>query len=88
MQIFSHYASDPSIPVVVQFDFDKEASQTRSYCGASFSNKSGAPQRAARPGPSLRKERLLRMTTKLHHYPRFLGLGFHFLHRMPNQRYS
>jgi hypothetical protein len=47
--------------VVVQFD--KEASQARSYCGAKV-----APQRAARPDPSLRKERLLRMTTKLHHY--------------------
>jgi len=54
---------------VVQFQ--KEASQTRDLCVAK-----GAPRRAARPdslgklgtGSSLRKERLLRMTTKLHHY--------------------
>jgi hypothetical protein len=36
---------------------DKEASQTRDYCVAN-----NATQRAARPGPSLRKKRLLRMT--------------------------
>jgi hypothetical protein len=48
--------------VVVQFQ--KEASQTRDYCAAK-----GATLRAARPDPSLRKNRLLRMTSKLHHYP-------------------
>src|SRR5271168_5347163 len=48
-------------PVVGQFD--KEASQTRDYCGAKT-----APRRAARPDPSLRKKRLLRMTIKLTHY--------------------
>jgi hypothetical protein len=46
---------------VVQFT--KEASQTLDYCVAK-----GATHRAARPDPSLRKERLLRMTSKLHHY--------------------
>ena len=44
--------------------FDKEASQTRD----SWVAKS-ATLRAARPDPSLRKERLFRMTGKLHHYP-------------------
>jgi hypothetical protein len=39
---------------------DKEASQTRVYCVAQ-----NATHRAARPDPSLRKERLLRMTRKL-----------------------
>jgi hypothetical protein len=39
---------------VVQFD--KEASQTRDYCVAN-----NATLRAARPDPSLRKERLFRM---------------------------
>jgi len=47
--------------VVVQCD--KEASQTRDFCGAK-----GAPLRAARPDPSLRKGGLLRMTSKLRHY--------------------
>src|ERR1035438_8809322 len=47
--------------VVVQFG--KEASQTRDYCVAK-----NATHRAARPDPSLRKERLLRMTIKLRHY--------------------
>ena len=42
----------------------REASQTRDCRVAE-----NATRRAARPGPSLRKERLLRMTTKLHHYP-------------------
>jgi hypothetical protein len=46
---------------VVQFG--KEASQTRDYCVAK-----NAIHRAARPDPALRKERLLRMTIKLHHY--------------------
>jgi len=46
---------------VVQFG--EEASQTRDYCAAR-----NAALRAARPDPSLRKERLLRMTKKLHHY--------------------
>jgi hypothetical protein len=47
--------------VVVQFD--KEASRTRGYCVAK-----DAPLRAARPDPSVRKERLLRMTIKLHYF--------------------
>jgi len=47
--------------VVVQFE--KEASQTREFCVAK-----DATLRAARPDPSLRKNRLLRMTSKLHHY--------------------
>jgi hypothetical protein len=38
-------------------DIDREASQTRDYCVAK-----NATLRAARPDPSLRKERLLRMT--------------------------
>jgi hypothetical protein len=37
---------------------DREASQTRDYCVAK-----NATQRAARPDPSPRKERLLRMTS-------------------------
>jgi hypothetical protein len=52
--------------VVVQFG--REASQTRDYCVAK-----NATHRAARPDPSLRKERLLRMTIKLHHY--YQGVG-------------
>jgi hypothetical protein len=47
---------------VVQFG--KEASQARDYWGTKT-----ATLRAARPDPSLRKERLRRMTIKLHHYP-------------------
>jgi hypothetical protein len=44
--------------------FDKEASQTRDYSVAQ-----SATVRAARPDPSLRKERLLGTTSlKLHHY--------------------
>ena len=39
--------------------FDKEASQTRDYCVAK-----SAIHRAARPDPSLRKKRLLRMTSE------------------------
>jgi hypothetical protein len=46
--------------VVVRFD--KEASQTRDYCIAAFLNKSCATQRAVRPDPARRKERLLGMT--------------------------
>jgi hypothetical protein len=38
-------------------EFDEEASQTRDYCVAKY-----ATQRAARPDPSLRNERLLGMT--------------------------
>ena len=52
---------DAGFSVVVQFG--EEASQTRDYCAAR-----NAALRAARPDPSLRKERLLRMTRKLHHY--------------------
>ena len=48
-------------PVAVQFD--KETSQTRDDWVAK-----NATLRAARPDPSLRKERLLRMTIELHHY--------------------
>jgi hypothetical protein len=48
--------------VVVQFE--KEASQTRAIL------------RAARPDPSLRKKRLLRMTSKLHHYQGSVTLPF------------
>jgi len=46
---------------VVQFG--KEASQTRDYCVAK-----NATLRAARLDPSLRTERLFRMTIKLHRY--------------------
>jgi len=46
---------------VVQFG--KEASEAHDYCVAR-----NATLRAARPDPSLRKERLLRMTIKLDHY--------------------
>src|SRR5208337_1412580 len=42
--------------------FGKEASQARDYCVAK-----NATLRAARPDPSRRKERLLRMTIKLTH---------------------
>ncbi len=48
-------------PVVLQFG--KEASQAHDYCVAR-----NATLRVARPDPSLRKERLLRMTIELHHY--------------------
>src|SRR5436853_6793480 len=47
--------------VVVQFD--KVASQTRDYCVAR-----NATLRAARPDPSMRQERLFRMTIKPHHH--------------------
>jgi hypothetical protein len=47
--------------------FDKEASQTRDYCVAKC-----ATHRAARPDPSLRKERLLGMTIKFSRYQRAL----------------
>jgi hypothetical protein len=43
--------------------FDKEASKTHEYCVAK-----NATHRAARPDPSLRKERLLGMTIKLSHH--------------------
>src|SRR3989475_5137940 len=61
-------------PVVVQLC--KEASQTRDYCV-----ERNATLRAARPDPSLRKERLLRMTMKLHHYrcPPLLATRTHLL---------
>src|SRR5438034_9209539 len=49
------------IPVVLQLG--KEVTQKRDYCVARI-----ATLRAARPDLSLRKERLLRMTLKLHHY--------------------
>ena len=51
----------PRPQVVVQFG--KDASQTRDYCVAK-----NATRRAARPDPSLRKERLFRMTIKVHHH--------------------
>jgi hypothetical protein len=57
-----HLAFIVNSKVVVLVQFDKEASQTRDYCGAK-----DAPQRAARPDFSLRQERLFRMTGKLHH---------------------
>src|SRR5437660_2434511 len=61
-QVLSIYVLQFSgIPVVVQLG--NEVSQTRDYCVAK-----NATLRAARPDPSLRKERLLRMTIKLHHY--------------------
>jgi hypothetical protein len=47
-------------------EFGKGAGQTRDYCVAG-----NATLRAARPDPSLRKECLLRMTIKLHHYRLF-----------------
>jgi hypothetical protein len=40
--------------------FEKKVSRTRDYCVAK-----NATRRAARPDPTLRKERLLRMTNKL-----------------------
>jgi hypothetical protein len=54
---------DSKVTVVIQVD--KEASQTRDYCvakGRAPSTSSGQATRAARPDPSLRKERLFRMT--------------------------
>ena len=59
-----------SAPLVVSsglVQFDKEASQTRDYCVAK-----NATLRAARPDPSLRKERLFRMTIKLYRYQIFI----------------
>src|SRR5579863_4921756 len=47
----------------VAVQFNKEASQTRDNWVAK-----NAPLRAARPDPSLRKERLLWMTIKVHQY--------------------
>jgi hypothetical protein len=47
-------------PPKVVAQFDREASQTRDYCVAK-----NATHRAARPDPSLRKERLLGMTIRL-----------------------
>jgi len=44
----------------VAAQFNKEASQARDYCVAEY-----ATLRAARPDPSLRKERLLGMTIEL-----------------------
>src|ERR1700691_5279975 len=48
---------DRYVPLPPAVQFDKEASQTRDYCVAK-----NATHRAARPDPSPRKERLLRMT--------------------------
>ena len=53
-----HFSGVARLRVVVQFD--REASQTRDYCFAK-----DATHRAARPDPSLRKERLLGTTIKL-----------------------
>jgi hypothetical protein len=50
----------------VVMQFDKETSRTRDYCVAAFLNKSSATHRAAHPDPSLRTERLFRMTSYLH----------------------
>jgi hypothetical protein len=55
---------------VVQFE--KEASQTRDYCLEKtrwLEWLAQIPFDYAQGRLSLRKERLLRMTTKLHHYP-------------------
>jgi hypothetical protein len=60
--------------IVVQFD--KEAGQTRDYCVAK-----SATHRAARPDPSLREERLFRMTNQTAPLPKaaiplqFLTIG-------------
>jgi len=51
-------------------EFGKEASQTRDYCVVRH-----ATLRAARPDPSLRKERLLKDDIKLHHYLNITGGG-------------
>ena len=51
---------------------DKEAIQTRDYCVAK-----NATQRAARPDPSRRKERLLRMTINLARYTTFFLADIH-----------
>jgi hypothetical protein len=56
--------------------FEKEASQTRDYCVAK-----NATHRAARPDPSLRKNRLLGMTIKQHHY--LVTFGFEVGRRRP-----
>src|SRR5579872_2256759 len=50
---------DALTPDACPVDGDREASQTRDYCVAKY-----ATHRAARPDPSLRKERLLGMTVK------------------------
>jgi hypothetical protein len=49
---------------------DNEASRSRDYCVAKY-----ATHRAARPDPSLRKERLLGMTIRLSHDQKLRGLG-------------
>jgi len=48
-----------NLPATVMVQFDKEASQARDYWVAK-----NTTHRAARPDPSRRKERLLRMTVK------------------------
>ncbi|MGA9706219.1 MAG: hypothetical protein WBQ87_00905, partial [Candidatus Sulfotelmatobacter sp.] len=56
-------AAEAKWEVMPAVGFDKEAEpNARDYCVAK-----NATQRAARPGPSLRKERLFRMTIKLRH---------------------
>ena len=51
-------------------DGDRDASQTRDYCVAK-----NATHRAARPDPSLRKERLLGMTIEIGAFPKILSRG-------------
>jgi hypothetical protein len=56
----------------IPVDANREASQTRDYCvakNATLRLRSGQAPRAARPDPSLRKERLLGMTIKLSQNP-------------------
>src|SRR5580692_2659227 len=59
-------------PDAYPVDGNREASQTRDYWVAKYPTlrlRSEQAPRAARPDPSLRKERLLGMTVKLSHYP-------------------
>jgi hypothetical protein len=70
MEVREFYTQEPGggrrQRVVVQVE--REAIRTRDYCVAK-----NATLCAARPDPSLRKERLLRMTNKLRHYLRRLA---------------
>jgi hypothetical protein len=56
---------DALTPDACPVDGDREASQTRDYCVAKY-----ATHRAARPDPSLRKERLLRDDNQVEPLPR------------------
>src|SRR5580698_2724048 len=66
-----------SLALVPRFDEAQKACVVWEWCSsirerakrASNVSQKNATHRAARPDPSLRKERLLRMTIELHHSP-------------------